>query len=129
MCGPLFPDDSLRLAHVCIFWHRCAANIVSQESLPFLSCAVNRRRADCESVRGLGATTGKCQWRQGTGKGAVTNPRFPSDIMSCDFVVITTTHLNKLANVVRGNNKALRIIYLAPTETMEHSLSCGPGTY
>ncbi|XP_018536505.1 proto-oncogene tyrosine-protein kinase receptor Ret [Lates calcarifer] len=45
------------------------ANKASQESQQFLSCAENRRRGDCESVRGLGATTGRCQWRQGTEKG------------------------------------------------------------
>ncbi|KAF3708465.1 Proto-oncogene tyrosine-protein kinase receptor Ret [Channa argus] len=44
------------------------ANKASQESQPFLSCAANRWRGDCESVRGLGATTGRCQWRQGTEK-------------------------------------------------------------
>uniref|UniRef100_A0AAQ4RFS0 receptor protein-tyrosine kinase n=1 Tax=Gasterosteus aculeatus aculeatus TaxID=481459 RepID=A0AAQ4RFS0_GASAC len=40
---------------------------------PYLSCAENRRRGDCESVRGLGATTGRCQWRQGTEKGISEN--------------------------------------------------------
>ncbi|XP_062257283.1 proto-oncogene tyrosine-protein kinase receptor Ret [Platichthys flesus] len=45
----------------------------SQESQQFLSCAENRGRRDCESVRGLGATTGRCQWRQGTEKGISEN--------------------------------------------------------
>ncbi|XP_069001266.1 proto-oncogene tyrosine-protein kinase receptor Ret [Embiotoca jacksoni] len=45
------------------------ANKVSQKSQQFLSCAENRQRADCESVRGLGATMGRCQWRQGSEKG------------------------------------------------------------
>ncbi|XP_033956030.1 proto-oncogene tyrosine-protein kinase receptor Ret [Pseudochaenichthys georgianus] len=44
------------------------ANKASQESEQFLSCSENRRRGDCESVRGLGATTGRCQWRQGSEK-------------------------------------------------------------
>uniref|UniRef100_A0A7N6FLQ6 Ret proto-oncogene receptor tyrosine kinase n=1 Tax=Anabas testudineus TaxID=64144 RepID=A0A7N6FLQ6_ANATE len=35
----------------------------------FMSCALNRRRGECESVQGLGATTGRCQWRQGLEKG------------------------------------------------------------
>ncbi|XP_071769330.2 proto-oncogene tyrosine-protein kinase receptor Ret [Centroberyx gerrardi] len=40
-----------------------------QENQHFLSCAESRQRGDCEAVRGLGATTGRCQWRQGTEKG------------------------------------------------------------
>uniref|UniRef100_A0A3B4YUN9 Proto-oncogene tyrosine-protein kinase receptor Ret n=1 Tax=Stegastes partitus TaxID=144197 RepID=A0A3B4YUN9_9TELE len=43
--------------------------IILDEGKSFLSCAENRQRGDCESVRGLGATTGRCQWRQGTEKG------------------------------------------------------------
>uniref|UniRef100_A0A8C8C8E4 receptor protein-tyrosine kinase n=1 Tax=Oncorhynchus tshawytscha TaxID=74940 RepID=A0A8C8C8E4_ONCTS len=35
----------------------------------FLSCAEGRQRGDCENIRGLGATTGRCQWRQGSEKG------------------------------------------------------------
>uniref|UniRef100_A0A673YIJ8 Proto-oncogene tyrosine-protein kinase receptor Ret n=1 Tax=Salmo trutta TaxID=8032 RepID=A0A673YIJ8_SALTR len=35
----------------------------------FLSCAKGRQRGDCENIRGLGATTGRCQWRQGYAKG------------------------------------------------------------
>ncbi|XP_076599868.1 proto-oncogene tyrosine-protein kinase receptor Ret isoform X1 [Chaetodon auriga] len=49
------------------------ANKASQENQQFLSCAENRRRGDCESVRGLGATTGRCQWRQGSEKGISEN--------------------------------------------------------
>uniref|UniRef100_H2V9H6 Proto-oncogene tyrosine-protein kinase receptor Ret n=1 Tax=Takifugu rubripes TaxID=31033 RepID=H2V9H6_TAKRU len=44
-----------------------------QESQPLLSCAENRRRGDCESARGLGTTTGRCQWRQGYDKGISEN--------------------------------------------------------
>ncbi|XP_010899824.2 proto-oncogene tyrosine-protein kinase receptor Ret isoform X4 [Esox lucius] len=33
------------------------------------SCAVGRQRGDCENLRGLGAPTGRCQWRQGSEKG------------------------------------------------------------
>uniref|UniRef100_H3C2S0 Ret proto-oncogene receptor tyrosine kinase n=1 Tax=Tetraodon nigroviridis TaxID=99883 RepID=H3C2S0_TETNG len=46
---------------------------VGQESQPLLSCAENRRRGDCESARGLGTTTGRCQWRQGSDKGISKN--------------------------------------------------------
>ncbi|XP_057704670.1 proto-oncogene tyrosine-protein kinase receptor Ret [Corythoichthys intestinalis] len=45
----------------------------NQESQQFLPCAENRRRGECETTRGLGATTGRCQWRQGTEKGIVEN--------------------------------------------------------
>ncbi|XP_056903950.1 proto-oncogene tyrosine-protein kinase receptor Ret isoform X1 [Takifugu flavidus] len=48
-------------------------NEAGQESQPLLSCAENRRRADCESARGLGTTTGRCQWRQGYDKGISEN--------------------------------------------------------
>ncbi|CAG04714.1 unnamed protein product, partial [Tetraodon nigroviridis] len=48
-------------------------NEVGQESQPLLSCAENRRRGDCESARGLGTTTGRCQWRQGSDKGISKN--------------------------------------------------------
>lgn len=47
----------------------CLFYAVNQDSQQFLSCAENRHRGDCESTRGLGATTGRCQWRQGTEKG------------------------------------------------------------
>ncbi|XP_068183940.1 proto-oncogene tyrosine-protein kinase receptor Ret isoform X2 [Antennarius striatus] len=43
------------------------------ENQQLLSCAENRRRGDCESARGVGATTGKCQWRQGPEKGISEN--------------------------------------------------------
>lgn len=49
------------------------ANRASQENEQFLSCAGNKRRGECESVRGLGATSGRCQWRQGTEKGISEN--------------------------------------------------------
>ncbi|XP_029962822.1 proto-oncogene tyrosine-protein kinase receptor Ret isoform X2 [Salarias fasciatus] len=49
------------------------ANRGGQERVQFLSCAENRQRGDCESARGLGATTGRCQWRQGKEKGISEN--------------------------------------------------------
>lgn len=33
------------------------------------SCAVNKRRPECEECGGLGSPTGRCEWRQGDGKG------------------------------------------------------------
>ncbi|KAM9364520.1 proto-oncogene tyrosine-protein kinase receptor Ret [Pholidichthys leucotaenia] len=49
------------------------ANKEGPQNQDFLSCAENRWQGDCESARGLGATTGRCQWRQGTGKGITEN--------------------------------------------------------
>ncbi|TRZ04006.1 hypothetical protein DNTS_001160 [Danionella cerebrum] len=34
-----------------------------------LACAEKRQRGDCEATQGLGAPTGRCQWRQGRDKG------------------------------------------------------------
>lgn len=51
-----------------LFFHVCFTK-VGQESQTLLSCAENRRRGDCETARGLGTTTGRCQWRQGSDKG------------------------------------------------------------
>ncbi|XP_052007438.1 proto-oncogene tyrosine-protein kinase receptor Ret isoform X2 [Xyrauchen texanus] len=34
-----------------------------------LACAERRQRGECEASRGLGAPTGRCQWRQGNDKG------------------------------------------------------------
>ncbi|XP_072662290.1 proto-oncogene tyrosine-protein kinase receptor Ret isoform X3 [Canis lupus baileyi] len=38
-----------------------------------LSCAVSKRRPECEECGGLGSLTGKCEWRQGDGKGITRN--------------------------------------------------------
>ncbi|XP_054432833.1 proto-oncogene tyrosine-protein kinase receptor Ret isoform X2 [Pteronotus mesoamericanus] len=38
-----------------------------------LSCAVSKRRSECEECGGLGSPTGKCEWRQGDGKGISRN--------------------------------------------------------
>ncbi|XP_004077559.1 proto-oncogene tyrosine-protein kinase receptor Ret [Oryzias latipes] len=40
-----------------------------QDNQQLLSCAEKRQRRDCEAFRGLGATTGRCLWRPGAGKG------------------------------------------------------------
>ncbi|CAO2606333.1 Proto-oncogene tyrosine-protein kinase receptor Ret [Lemmus lemmus] len=37
------------------------------------SCAVNKRRPECEECGGLGSPTGRCEWRQGDGKGITRN--------------------------------------------------------
>ncbi|XP_005735104.1 proto-oncogene tyrosine-protein kinase receptor Ret [Pundamilia nyererei] len=55
-----------------------------QKSQQVLSCAENRQRTDCESTQGLGATTGRCQWRQGTEKGITENYSTCSpDLQTC----------------------------------------------
>ncbi|XP_016014050.1 proto-oncogene tyrosine-protein kinase receptor Ret isoform X4 [Rousettus aegyptiacus] len=38
-----------------------------------LSCAVSKRRPECEECGGLGSLTGRCEWRQGDGKGISRN--------------------------------------------------------
>ncbi|KAM4852664.1 proto-oncogene tyrosine-protein kinase receptor Ret [Thomomys bottae] len=38
-----------------------------------LSCAVSKRRSECEECGGLGSPTGRCEWRQGDGKGITRN--------------------------------------------------------
>ncbi|XP_042317097.1 proto-oncogene tyrosine-protein kinase receptor Ret isoform X1 [Sceloporus undulatus] len=37
------------------------------------SCAMSKTRSECEECGGLGVQMGKCQWRQGDGKGITTN--------------------------------------------------------
>ncbi|ETE69354.1 Proto-oncogene tyrosine-protein kinase receptor Ret, partial [Ophiophagus hannah] len=37
------------------------------------SCAMSKRRSECEECGGVGVLMGKCQWRQGSGKGITTN--------------------------------------------------------
>ncbi|XP_031812239.1 proto-oncogene tyrosine-protein kinase receptor Ret [Sarcophilus harrisii] len=43
-----------------------------EEGCP-ISCAVNKRRSECEECGGLGTLMGTCQWRQGDGKGISKN--------------------------------------------------------
>ncbi|XP_027627305.1 proto-oncogene tyrosine-protein kinase receptor Ret isoform X3 [Tupaia chinensis] len=38
-----------------------------------LSCAINKRRPECEECGGLGSPTGRCEWKQGDGKGITRN--------------------------------------------------------
>ncbi|XP_058527543.1 proto-oncogene tyrosine-protein kinase receptor Ret [Ochotona princeps] len=38
-----------------------------------LSCAVSKRRPECEECGGLGSLMGRCEWRQGDGKGISRN--------------------------------------------------------
>lgn len=37
------------------------------------SCSVNKRQPECEECGGLGSPTGRCEWRQGDGKGITRN--------------------------------------------------------
>lgn len=43
--------------------------VIKKEEDCLESCAVSKHRAECEECHGLGVLTGKCQWRQGSGKG------------------------------------------------------------
>lgn len=43
-------------------------DVAEEEDCP-KSCAGNKRRPDCEECGGLGSPTGRCEWRQGDGKG------------------------------------------------------------
>lgn len=47
-----------------------------------LSCAVSKRRPECEECGGLGSLTGRCEWRQGDGKG-----RFHTESRACGQAV------------------------------------------
>ncbi|XP_066534640.1 proto-oncogene tyrosine-protein kinase receptor Ret isoform X2 [Hoplias malabaricus] len=42
--------------------------VLRAERQRYMACAVKRQRGECETFRGLGAPTGRCQWRQGTDK-------------------------------------------------------------
>lgn len=44
------------------------ADVAEEAGCP-LSCAVSKRRPECEECGGLGSPTGRCEWRQGDGKG------------------------------------------------------------
>ncbi|KAM5237017.1 proto-oncogene tyrosine-protein kinase receptor Ret isoform 18-T18 [Ctenodactylus gundi] len=48
------------------------ANVAEPEGCP-VSCAVNKRRLECEECGGLGAPSGQCEWRQGDGRGISRN--------------------------------------------------------
>lgn len=51
--------------HICFI----VADPLSTEGQRSLACAEKRQRGECETFRGLGTPTGRCQWRQGTEKG------------------------------------------------------------
>ncbi|KAM5237008.1 proto-oncogene tyrosine-protein kinase receptor Ret isoform 9-T9 [Ctenodactylus gundi] len=46
--------------------------VAEPEGCP-VSCAVNKRRLECEECGGLGAPSGQCEWRQGDGRGISRN--------------------------------------------------------
>ncbi|KAM5139771.1 proto-oncogene tyrosine-protein kinase receptor Ret isoform 13-T13 [Callospermophilus lateralis] len=52
--------------------YRLLEDVAEKEGCP-LSCAVNKRRSECEECGGLGSPTGRCEWRQGDGKGITRN--------------------------------------------------------
>uniref|UniRef100_H0X4E9 Proto-oncogene tyrosine-protein kinase receptor Ret n=1 Tax=Otolemur garnettii TaxID=30611 RepID=H0X4E9_OTOGA len=46
---------------------------VAEKEGCLLSCAVSKRQSECEECGGLGSPTGRCEWRQGDGKGITRN--------------------------------------------------------
>lgn len=47
-----------------------------------LSCAVSKKRPECEECGGLGSLMGRCEWRQGDGKGKpCTEPEACSQVI------------------------------------------------
>ncbi|XP_051945820.1 proto-oncogene tyrosine-protein kinase receptor Ret-like [Xyrauchen texanus] len=44
-------------------------DLMRMDEQQVLACAERRKRGECEASRGLGAPTGRCQWRQGSDKG------------------------------------------------------------
>ncbi|KAM9051704.1 proto-oncogene tyrosine-protein kinase receptor Ret isoform 13-T13 [Megaptera novaeangliae] len=54
-------------------WEKLSIRNVAEEPGCPLSCAVSKRRPECEECSGLGSLTGRCEWRQGDGKGITRN--------------------------------------------------------
>ncbi|NP_001393714.1 proto-oncogene tyrosine-protein kinase receptor Ret isoform aa precursor [Homo sapiens] len=52
--------------------YRLLEDVAEEAGCP-LSCAVSKRRLECEECGGLGSPTGRCEWRQGDGKGITRN--------------------------------------------------------
>ncbi|KAM6163283.1 proto-oncogene tyrosine-protein kinase receptor Ret isoform 12-T12 [Rhynchocyon petersi] len=52
--------------------YRLLGDVADAAGCP-LSCAVSKRRSECEECSGLGSLTGRCEWRQGDGKGITRN--------------------------------------------------------
>uniref|UniRef100_A0A673W9G8 Proto-oncogene tyrosine-protein kinase receptor Ret n=1 Tax=Salmo trutta TaxID=8032 RepID=A0A673W9G8_SALTR len=77
MAGVLYVNDTeaLRrpecqdLQYVVIAQEQQNQLQASTQILIVLDSNKGRQRGDCENIRGLGATTGRCQWRQGSEKG------------------------------------------------------------
>lgn len=51
------------------WWQTFFPTVLKKEEDCPESCAVSKRYAECEECGGLGVLTGRCQWRQGSGKG------------------------------------------------------------
>ncbi|KAM9476625.1 proto-oncogene tyrosine-protein kinase receptor Ret isoform 2-T3 [Clarias gariepinus] len=48
------------------------ADPLMTEGQRLLACAAKRQRGECETFRGLGTPSGRCQWRQSTEKGVIS---------------------------------------------------------
>nr|XP_020657948.1 proto-oncogene tyrosine-protein kinase receptor Ret isoform X2 [Pogona vitticeps] len=81
------------------------------------SCAVSKTRSECEECGGVGVLMGKCQWRQGSGKGITTNYSTCSPSIktcpdgTCDAVEIKDEKICPQdctrANIVGGHQKGV----------------------
>ncbi|KAM6157297.1 proto-oncogene tyrosine-protein kinase receptor Ret isoform 18-T18 [Erethizon dorsatum] len=67
--GLLYLNRSLDLSS----WEQLSLRNVAEAAGCPLSCAVSKRRPECEECGGLGALSGRCEWRQGDGKGISRN--------------------------------------------------------
>ncbi|KAM9216236.1 proto-oncogene tyrosine-protein kinase receptor Ret isoform 17-T17 [Dugong dugon] len=54
-------------------WEELSSRNVAEAAGCPLSCSVSKRRPECEECGGLGSLTGRCEWRQGDGKGITRN--------------------------------------------------------
>lgn len=95
---------------------------VGQESQLLLSCAENRHRGDCESARGLGTTTGRCQWRQGSNKGIFYFFEMASQIYFMnEQIAVILEHMNH----TERTRQVIVMIFLVPGISKNYS-TCSP---
>nr|XP_034993995.1 proto-oncogene tyrosine-protein kinase receptor Ret isoform X1 [Zootoca vivipara] len=99
------------------------------------SCSMSKTRSECEECGGLGALMGKCQWRQGSGKGITTNYSTCSpSIKTCpDAICDAVESRDKKicpqdctrTNIVGGHQKGLNGLGIKAGHGVCH---CFPGT-
>ncbi|MEE6488714.1 hypothetical protein FKM82_015333 [Ascaphus truei] len=72
--------------------------VKEEEECP-LSCSESKHRSECEECGGLGAPTGRCQWRQGHGEGITRN------YSTCTPSIVTCP--NGFCDVVESEDPAI----------------------